>query len=266
MRFNVRIFLIAVRSLKQLEFLLHLAYGKAKGVRALYIAQLGCIFIEEKLLLLLWIKVWWIRIIALPNLFGIGDRGKLHVLIAHYLRGAWHRQVARLFAFAHYVWSAESHLLERELASSLEILLLEVNFYVKFLFLKSLLIALDSHDLIFGVFARLGLVWVVTQGLDDKILLKRGPSKEWGTHWLLFMLQTWGVVHGWAKMMAGRVWINVSWWYPFFEPLVLVLSVIIKVELFISERRDFRVWLQLAFVVVAVRLLGTVFTPLLHLL
>lgn len=184
-RLKVPIFLIAIRSIKVSEVLFHLTNRKAKVIRVSIILKLGCVFVEEELLPLLSIDVWWVRIIALLNLFGIWHRGKLHVVMTHYLRGAWHRQVTRLFAFAHYVWSAKSRLLERIVAGVLEILLLDIDLDVRFFFLKSLWISLDTCKVILAVFTSLGLALVITKRFNDKIYLKDGLLKSEGAIWFL---------------------------------------------------------------------------------
>jgi hypothetical protein len=166
-RLKVPIFLIAIRSIKVSEVLFHLTNRKAKVIRVSIILKLGCVLVEEELLPLLSIDVWWVRIIAFLNFFGIGHRGKLHVVIANYLRSAWHWQVTRLFALAYYVWSAKSRLLEWIVAAVLEILLLDIDLDVRFFFLKSLRLALDSCQVILAVFASLGLAWVITKRFND---------------------------------------------------------------------------------------------------
>ena len=76
------------------------------------------------------------------------------------------------------------------------------------------------------------------------------------------MLKIWGVLNRWAMMVAGRERSNVSLLDPFFQNLVVFI--IIKVELLVSERRYFRVWLKLTFLEVQIRL--SMMFPLLHLL
>ena len=63
------------------------------------------------------------------------------------------------------------------MAAGLEILLLDFDFDVKFLFVKSLRLALDTYHVILGVSASLGLF---TKSFNDKFYFKDGLLKSEG--------------------------------------------------------------------------------------